>query len=125
MSLSNKLNSNCYKIKLLNNKINNLEVNTDDTFRDISNVIIVAANGGAEFTTITSALQEAENRNPSETNKISIFVSNGTYTENIILPEYVDLIGAGIGSILTPEDLSLPAVIITNNSSISGFNIIV
>ena len=123
MSLKNiasNTNKNCGKITILNDKINNLQ-----TLGSIANVLFVSANGSTKFKTINSAITHILKKNPSNLNRFVIYVGPGVYTENIIIPSFVNVIGSGDGSILTPANRNNPVVIIQNFSTFSKFRIII
>ncbi len=61
---------------------------------DWSHVVVVAKSGG-DYTTINDALA---NISPSSTDRYLILVMPGTYTEQVVLPAYVHLKGAGVES---------------------------
>lgn len=85
---------------------------------------VVVAKSGGNYTTITAALNAI---NPSETNPHIIEVWPGTYTENVTMKSYVQLVGSGrdvttIEAPVSTEDLILVGSTITN-VGISGFTI--
>ncbi len=124
MGLTNeasKINNLCGKIQNVNKKLTSiLNIN------DIPNILVVSANGGTPYSTITDAINHIKkNETPSDLNRFVIYVAPGVYRENISLPSYVDLIGFGDGSVITPEDTSIPVITIDSFTIVEDVRIIV
>lgn len=80
------------------------------------NVVVVAKSGG-DFDTITSAL--ASITDATATNRYLVWVAPGTYNEQVLMNDYVDIEGAGEDqTVIDGSGMSAPVVIASNHSEI-------
>lgn len=68
------------------------QLDTINKKRINGNILFVGKNG-EEYETITEAINVAISNNVSKTNRFSIYISNGTYIENLTLADGIDLYG--------------------------------
>jgi hypothetical protein len=90
--------------------------------------VVVVAKSGSDYTTINDALA---NISPSSTDRYLILVMPGTYTEQIVLPSYVHLKGAGVESTFVTfaannanfNDASAVVINVPANSQVSDLTV--
>jgi len=122
------METNIYNyFNLLSGKVKNLNKKVDDIqgFSDLANVLFVSAKGNTDYKTITDAINDAIKLNPSNRNRVLINVGPGNYQENIEVPNFVYITGAGDATILSPLNITLPVVILNNYSILQNIKIIV
>lgn len=73
-------------------------------FSPTSTFLVGDTTKGAQYSSITAAIQAALETSPSESNRVIIYVSPGEYNEDVFLPDFVYLVGIGAGALLTGDN---------------------